>query len=99
MQALADVRQLVVDTKVTSDVNRKKHGRGRANSVSGRGRGSRVQDQTRLLISPSTVSSPNGELENSYKRVCIMNIGLCCYNFHSGPYIVVVTISAASYYL
>ncbi|XP_004295135.1 PREDICTED: serine/threonine-protein kinase TOUSLED-like [Fragaria vesca subsp. vesca] len=68
VEALADVRQLVVDSKVTSDVNRKKHGRGRANSVSGRGRGSRVQDQTRLLISPSTVSSPNGELENSYKR-------------------------------
>ena len=69
MQAVADVRQVVVDTKVNLDVNKKKHGRGRGNSVSGRGRSSRVQDQTRLLISPTTVSPPNGELENAYKKV------------------------------
>lgn len=69
MQAVADVRQMVVDTKVNSDVNRKKHGRGRANSVLGRGRGSRVHDQTKSLISPPTVSPPNGELENSYNKV------------------------------
>ncbi|XP_050367376.1 serine/threonine-protein kinase TOUSLED isoform X2 [Argentina anserina] len=68
VEALADVRQSVVDCKINSDVNKKKQGRGRANSVSGRGRGSRVQDQTRLLISPTTVSPPNGELENSFKK-------------------------------
>ncbi|KAK9939277.1 hypothetical protein M0R45_015977 [Rubus argutus] len=68
LQAVVDVRQMVVDTKANSDVNRKKHGRGRANSVSGRGRGSRVHDQTRLLISPPTVSPQNGELENSYNK-------------------------------
>lgn len=69
MQAVVDVRQMVVDTKANSDVNRKKHGRGRANSVSGRGRSSRVHDQTRLLISPPTVSPQNGELENSCNKV------------------------------
>lgn len=68
VEAVVDVRQMVVDTKANSDVNRKKHGRGRANSVSGRGRGSRVHDQTRLLISPPTVSPQNGELENSYNK-------------------------------
>ncbi|XP_062016104.1 serine/threonine-protein kinase TOUSLED isoform X2 [Rosa rugosa] len=68
VEAVADVRQMVVDTKVNSDVNRKKHGRGRANSVLGRGRGSRVHDQTKSLISPPTVSPPNGELENSYNK-------------------------------
>lgn len=68
VEAVVDVRPMVVDTKANSDVNRKKHGRGRANSVSGRGRGSRVHDQTRLLISPPTVSPQNGELENSYNK-------------------------------
>ncbi|PQQ14043.1 serine/threonine-protein kinase TOUSLED [Prunus yedoensis var. nudiflora] len=68
-EAVADGRQVVVesiDTKATSDVNRKKHGRGRGHSVSGRGRGSRVSDQTRLLT--STVSPPNGQLENPYNK-------------------------------
>ncbi|CAB4313567.1 unnamed protein product [Prunus armeniaca] len=68
-EAVADGRQMVVesiDTKATSDVNRKKHGRGRGHSVSGRGRGSRVSDQTRLLT--STVSPPNGQLENPYNK-------------------------------
>ncbi|KAI5323322.1 hypothetical protein L3X38_032394 [Prunus dulcis] len=68
-EAVADGKQMVVesiDTKATSDVNRKKHGRGRGHSVSGRGRGSRVSDQTRLLT--STVSPPNGQLENPYNK-------------------------------
>ena len=58
------------ETKVSSDTNRKKHGRGRGNSVSGRGRGSRVNDQTRSQVCPPTVVPSNGQLENSHHRVC-----------------------------
>lgn len=58
-----------VETKANSDVNRKKHGRGRGQSVSGRGRGSRINDQTKSQICPLTVTSSNGQLENSYNKV------------------------------
>ena len=73
-QAVVDGRQMVVEnveSKVNSDLNRKKHGRGRG-SVSGRGRGSRVNDQTRSQISSSTVSPSNGQLENSHHKVCLL---------------------------
>ncbi|KAM1807375.1 hypothetical protein ACFX11_030400 [Malus domestica] len=71
VEAVVDGRQMVVetvDTKATSDVNQKKHGRGRGNSISGRVRGSRVSDQTRLLVAPSTVSPLNGQSENPYNK-------------------------------
>lgn len=55
-----------LETKVNFDVGRKKHSRGR--SQSGRGRGSRSNDQTRSQISASTISSLNGQLENSYHK-------------------------------
>lgn len=70
VEAVVDGRQMVVEnveSKVNSDLNRKKHGRGRG-SVSGRGRGSRVNDQTRSQISSSTVSPSNGQLENSHHK-------------------------------
>ncbi|CAN6560212.1 unnamed protein product [Malus baccata var. baccata] len=71
VEAVVDGGQMVVetvDTKATSDVNQKKHGRGRGNSISGRVRGSRVSDQTRLLVTPSTVSPLNGQSENPYNK-------------------------------
>ncbi|XP_009342681.2 serine/threonine-protein kinase TOUSLED isoform X2 [Pyrus x bretschneideri] len=71
VEAVVDGRQMVVetvDTKATSDVNKKKHGRGRGNSISGRVRGSRVSDQTRLLVTPLTVSPLNGQSENPYNK-------------------------------
>ncbi|KAG6682147.1 hypothetical protein I3842_13G123900 [Carya illinoinensis] len=71
VEAVADGRQMVVETlnsKANSDVNRKKQGRGRGYSVSGRGRSSRINDQTRSQVSASTVSPSNGQLENSYPK-------------------------------
>ncbi|XP_010247147.1 PREDICTED: serine/threonine-protein kinase TOUSLED isoform X2 [Nelumbo nucifera] len=60
-----------IDTKAgTEDINRKKQGRGRGRSVTSRGRGSRVSDQTRLHVSPSTVSPSNGQLENTSNKEC-----------------------------
>lgn len=76
MQAVADERQMVaetVETKVNVDINRKKHGRGRGHSVSGRGRSSRVNDQSRSQICPPTVLPSNGQLENSYHKVCLLD--------------------------
>ncbi|XP_048139933.1 serine/threonine-protein kinase TOUSLED isoform X2 [Rhodamnia argentea] len=55
-----------LETKVNFDVSRKKHGRGR--SQSGRGRGSKANDQMRSQISASTSSPLNGQLENSYHK-------------------------------
>jgi len=72
-QAMGDGRQMVVEnveSKANSDLNRKKQGRGRGHSVSGRGRGSRANDQTKSQISSSTCSPSNGQLENSYHKVC-----------------------------
>ncbi|XP_031287079.1 serine/threonine-protein kinase TOUSLED isoform X1 [Pistacia vera] len=68
--AVVDGRQKIsetVEAKVGLDVNRKKHGRGRGNSVSGRGRGSR-NEQARPQISATTVSPSNGQPENSYHK-------------------------------
>lgn len=72
-QAMGDGRQMVVEnveSKANSDLNRKKQGRGRGHSVSGRGRGSRANDQAKSQISSSTCSPSNGQLENSYHKVC-----------------------------
>ncbi|XP_044505788.1 serine/threonine-protein kinase TOUSLED-like isoform X2 [Mangifera indica] len=70
VEAVVDGRQKIsetFETKVVSDVNRKKPVRGRGNSVSGRGRGSR-NEQSRSQISATTVSTSNGQLENSYHK-------------------------------
>ncbi|KAM1116351.1 hypothetical protein TB2_006759 [Malus domestica] len=71
VEAVVDGRQMVVETTnatATSDLNKKKHGRGRGHSVSSRVRGSRVSDQTKLLVTPSTVLPLNGQSENSYNK-------------------------------
>ncbi|XP_050112260.1 serine/threonine-protein kinase TOUSLED-like isoform X3 [Malus sylvestris] len=71
VEAVVDGRQMVVETTnatATSDLNKKKHGRGRGHSVSNRVRGSRVSDQTKLLVTPSTVSPLNGQSENPYNK-------------------------------
>ncbi|XP_017191411.1 serine/threonine-protein kinase TOUSLED-like isoform X3 [Malus domestica] len=71
VEAVVDGRQMVVETTnatATSDLNKKKHGRGRGHSVSSRVRGSRVSDQTKLLVTPSTVSPLNGQSENPYNK-------------------------------
>ncbi|XP_059430669.1 serine/threonine-protein kinase TOUSLED [Corylus avellana] len=70
VEAVADGRQMVVETmesKVISEVSRKKPGRGRGHSVSGRGRNARINDQIRSQNS-STVSPSNGQFENSYLK-------------------------------
>ncbi|GLT44342.1 hypothetical protein SLA2020_182470 [Shorea laevis] len=70
-QPVADRRQKIteaIETKASSDGNRRKQGRGRGNSVSSRGRGSKVNDQARSQTSGSTVSPSNGQLENSYQK-------------------------------
>ncbi|GAV59098.1 Pkinase domain-containing protein [Cephalotus follicularis] len=72
VEAVADGRQKIVEsmeTKGVSDGNKKKHGRGRGHSASCRGRGSRVNDQTRSQVSVSTVSPSNGHLENPHHKV------------------------------
>lgn len=72
MQVVSEGRPVnveTVETKGNSDVNRKKHGRGRGNPASGRGRGSRINDHTRSQVCPSTVAPSNGQLENSYSKV------------------------------
>ncbi|KAL2557326.1 Serine/threonine-protein kinase TOUSLED [Forsythia ovata] len=73
VEAAADARQVTIESdsnKVGPDVNKKKQGRGRGNSASGRGRGSRVCDQTRI----ETISSSNGQPENSHKmQDCFSN--------------------------
>lgn len=62
----------VLEGKAGTDVNKKKKiGRGRGQSVSGRGRNSRANEQTKLQMSPSTVSSSNGHLDNSFSKVCV----------------------------
>ena len=60
------------DTKTGfEDVNRKKQSRGRGRSVTGRGRGSKANDQTRPQISSAVLSS-NGQLENLSHEVYII---------------------------
>ncbi|KAK9068112.1 hypothetical protein SSX86_012223 [Deinandra increscens subsp. villosa] len=62
----ADARQKVVETvdvKSGSDVNKRKQTRGKGNSTPARGRGSLVNDQTKIQNSTS-----NGLLENSHQK-------------------------------
>ncbi|MCD9639994.1 hypothetical protein HAX54_025005 [Datura stramonium] len=61
------VKKIVENTetsKVGSDVNRRKQSRSRGQTNSGRGRGSRVSDQTKIQAVPVS----NGQFENSYKK-------------------------------
>lgn len=65
-KVVADVKQKVaepMEVKNASDVNRRKQTRGKGNSTQARGRGSLVNDQTRLQNSTS-----NGLLENSHQK-------------------------------
>ncbi|XVE59711.1 hypothetical protein DITRI_Ditri05aG0068100 [Diplodiscus trichospermus] len=71
VEAVAEGRQKIVEpleSKATSEGNRRKLGRGRSHSVSSRGRGSRANDQTRQQICSSVVPPSNGQLENSYHK-------------------------------
>ncbi|KAI7743484.1 hypothetical protein M8C21_011247 [Ambrosia artemisiifolia] len=66
VEAVADARQKVVETvevKSGSDVIRRKQTRGKGNSTPARGRGSLVNDQTRIRNSTS-----NGLLENTNQK-------------------------------
>lgn len=69
VETAADTAKKIVDntdtSKVGSDVNRRKQSRVKGQTNSGRGRGSRVSDQTK---SPA-VSVSNGQLENSYQKL------------------------------
>ncbi|XP_049379009.1 serine/threonine-protein kinase TOUSLED isoform X2 [Solanum stenotomum] len=68
VETAADTGKKMVEntetSKVGSDVNRRKQSRSRGQTNSGRGRGSRVGDQTRLQAG----SVSNGQFENSYKK-------------------------------
>lgn len=59
----------IVDSKTGSNVIKKRQSRGREHSNSGRGRGSRVNDRTKVRISSPTGLQSNGLLENSYQNV------------------------------
>lgn len=58
-----------VEAKTSSDTSKKKNGRVRGNSASGRGRGSRVNEQTKSQVCTPAVVPSNGHLENSYHKV------------------------------
>lgn len=51
-----------VETKVSTDANRRKQGRGRGHSNSSRGRGVRANDQMRSQSSVSAALPSNGQL-------------------------------------
>lgn len=69
VETAADTVKKIVDntdtSKVGSDVNRRKQSRVKGQTNSGRGRGSRVSDQTKS----QAVSVSNGQLENSYQKL------------------------------
>ncbi|XP_038879293.1 serine/threonine-protein kinase TOUSLED isoform X2 [Benincasa hispida] len=70
-QAVEDGRQNLVEateTKKNVDVNRKKQARGRGQSLSNRGRGSRVNDQIKSQISLSTIPPTNGQHDSLYLK-------------------------------
>lgn len=58
----------VIETKANIEVSKKRHGRGRSQSVSGRSRGSRV-NEIKPPNSLSNVSQPNGQLQSSHHKV------------------------------
>ncbi|XP_011006072.1 PREDICTED: serine/threonine-protein kinase TOUSLED-like isoform X3 [Populus euphratica] len=67
-QTVNDGKQKIgetVETKVSTDANRRKQGRGRGHSNSSRGRGVRANDQMRSQSSVSAALPSNGQLENS----------------------------------
>ncbi|XP_022729156.1 serine/threonine-protein kinase TOUSLED-like isoform X2 [Durio zibethinus] len=71
VEAVSEGKQKIVEameSKASSNGNRRKQGRGRGHSVSSRGRGSRANDQTRQHISSSMVTLSNGQLENSFHK-------------------------------
>ncbi|KAK8543401.1 hypothetical protein V6N13_136087 [Hibiscus sabdariffa] len=71
VEAVTEGRQNIVEpveSKASSEGNRRKQGRGRGHSVSGRGRVSRANDQIRRQISGSIVTPSNGQLENSFHK-------------------------------
>ncbi|KAE8727655.1 Serine/threonine-protein kinase TOUSLED [Hibiscus syriacus] len=71
VEAVTEGRQKIVEpveSKASSEGNRRKQGRGRLHSVSSRGRGSRANDQIRQQISGSVVTLSNGQLENSFHK-------------------------------
>ncbi|GMI84118.1 TOUSLED [Hibiscus trionum] len=71
VEAVTEGRQKIVEpveSKASSEGNRRKQGRGRGHSVSGRGRGSRASDQIRQQISSPVVTPSNGQLENSLHK-------------------------------
>ncbi|GMJ15501.1 TOUSLED [Hibiscus trionum] len=71
VEAVTEGRQKIVEpveSKASSEGNRRKQGRGRGHSVSSRGRGSRANDQIRQQISDSIVTPSNGQLENSFHK-------------------------------
>lgn len=68
LENAAESRQKIegtIDGKTVSEGNRKKQFPGRDHSTSGKRRGSRANDRTKLRISPPTVLQSNGQLENS----------------------------------
>ncbi|OIS99798.1 serinethreonine-protein kinase tousled [Nicotiana attenuata] len=69
VETAADTVKKIVDntdtSKVGSDVNRRKQSRVKGQTNSGRGRGSRVSDQTKS----QAVSVSNGQLENSCQKL------------------------------
>ncbi|CAK9329921.1 unnamed protein product [Citrullus colocynthis] len=70
-QAVEEGRQNVleaIETKKNVDVNRKKQARGRGQSLSNRGRGSRVNDQMKSQISLSTIPPTNGQHDSLYLK-------------------------------
>ncbi|XP_070044036.1 serine/threonine-protein kinase TOUSLED isoform X2 [Nicotiana tabacum] len=68
VETAADTVKKIVDntdtSNVGSDVSRRKQSRVKGQTNSGRGRGSRISDQTK----PQAVSVSNGQLENSYQK-------------------------------
>uniref|UniRef100_A0A1S4BL79 Serine/threonine-protein kinase TOUSLED-like n=1 Tax=Nicotiana tabacum TaxID=4097 RepID=A0A1S4BL79_TOBAC len=69
VETAADTVKKIVDntdtSNVGSDVSRRKQSRVKGQTNSGRGRGSRISDQTK----PQAVSVSNGQLENSYQKL------------------------------
>lgn len=59
-----------IETKKNMDVNRKKQSRGRGQSLSNRGRGSRINDQTKSQVSLSTIPPTIGQHDSVYLKVC-----------------------------
>ncbi|KAL4325181.1 hypothetical protein GQ457_11G019200 [Hibiscus cannabinus] len=71
VEAVNEGRQQIVEpveSKASSEGNRRKQGRGRGHSVSSRGRISRANDQIRQQISGSIVTPSNGQHENSFHK-------------------------------